>query len=190
MKFQEAPATIFGLENRVQKGSQKIRYVENRPDIDVWSMLGRCWTDLESILDLFLKGSWRHVQTSWVRCRALVSVLRAPVAACSVAVLTAPFALLGLLSLCLFSIVVCFSGLRETLEAIPAQSAERGRGAHPRSYTRTSGLLVGCSRCSCRSCVGALPGARALALIVLVALAALVFLDVLAALAVNPLPVP
>ena len=39
------------------------------------------------------------------------------------------FVLLGLLFLCLFSRVFRCSGLRETLEAIPAQSAERGRGA-------------------------------------------------------------
>ena len=64
---------------------------------------------------------------------------------------------------------------RETPRAIPPQSAERGRGAHPRSSTRTSGLLVGCSRCSCRSCVAAPPGARALALDRVAALAALAF---------------
>ena len=56
-------------------------------------------------------------------------MLRAPVAACSLAALAALFALIGLLSLCIFSRVFCCSGLHETLEAIPAQSAERGRGA-------------------------------------------------------------
>ena len=45
---------------------------------------------------------------------------------------------------------------RQTLEALPALSAERERGAHPRSFTRTSALLVGCSRSSCRSCDAAL----------------------------------
>ena len=93
--------------------------------------------------------------------------------------------------MCLVSVSPLFWPTRETLEAIPAQRAERGRGAHPRSYTRTSALLLGCSRCSCRSCVAALPGALALALalVVLVALAALSFVHVLAALAGNALPV-
>ena len=123
------PPRFWDSKTGCKKGRKKQRYVENRPDIDFWSILGRFGVDLGSILDLILKGSWHHVLTCWVCCWALVSVLRAPVAACSVAVLTAPFALLGLLSLCIFSSVVCFSGLRETLEAIPAQSAERGRGA-------------------------------------------------------------
>ena len=76
-----------------------------------------------------------------------------------------------LVVVCLFSVW----SARETPQAIPPQSAERGRGAHPRSSTRTSGLLVGCSRCSCRSCVAAPPGARPLALNYVAALAALAF---------------
>ena len=109
-------------------------------------------------------------------------------------------ALLLPLLLCLLFFVSCccvaflvFSrcpGLGETFETIPAQSAERGRGARPRSSTRMSRLLVGCARCSCRSCVAASRGALALALVVLVALVAFASLDVLASLAINALPVP
>ena len=58
--------------------------------------------DFGCILDLFLKGSWHHVETCWVCCWAFVSVLRAPVAASSLAALAVLFALLGLLSLRLF----------------------------------------------------------------------------------------
>ena len=66
---------------------------------------------------------------------------------------------------------------RSQLKA-PGEAAQRpSKGVSDRI-----GLLFGSSRCSCRSCLAAPPGAGALALAVLAALAALAFLGVLAAL--------
>ena len=65
----------------------------------------------------------------------------------------------------------------------------RPRSGRARASSDRVGLLFGCSRCSCRSCLAARPGARALAVAVLAALAALVLLGVLAALDAIALPV-
>ena len=75
-----------------------------------------------------------------VCCWALVSVLRAPVAACSLAALAALFALLGLLLLGLSPLVFfrCF-GLREMLfaAALPGQRGRfSGRASPKRSVKK------------------------------------------------------